>query len=46
MTLKNYLLCTKCVRVRHPNFKRSVATNMFLHTLAFGCLCLRDLLLM
>lgn len=33
MTLKNYLLSTKCVHVRHLNSKGSVTTIMFLRTL-------------
>lgn len=33
MTLKNYLLSTKCVHVRHVNSKESVSTIMSLHTL-------------
>lgn len=33
MTLKNYLLSTKCVHVRHLNSKGSVTNIVFLHTL-------------
>lgn len=33
MTLKNYLLSTKCDHGRHVNCKESVSTSMFLHTL-------------
>lgn len=33
MTLKNYLLSTKCVHVKHLNSKGSVTTIMFLNTL-------------
>lgn len=33
MTLKNYLLSTNCVHVKHLNSKGSVITVVFLHTL-------------
>lgn len=33
MALKNYLLSTKCVHVRHVNCKESVRAIMSLHTL-------------
>lgn len=33
MTLKNYLLSSKCIHVGHLNSKGSVSTIMFLHTL-------------
>lgn len=46
MTLKNYLLSTRCVHVRHVNCKGSVGSITSLLHWGFGCLCLRDLLVM